>query len=116
MSLLEILDSMKNFNGGHTNHSTDKIQGGTLVGDILAGSIIKYGFIGTSGLFSFLIISSLILLIWTIVRVVNCSGFSDLIKILLVLTILFVPIPFKTLIIFISTYFLEGCKKKNETL
>ena len=113
MSLLEILDSVNNFNGGHRSHSTDKIIGGSLLGDILAGTLIKFGAVGSIGVFAFIIIASLTLLIWTIVRVLNCPGFNTLVKILLVLTILFVPIPFKTLIIFIVTFLLESCKKND---
>ena len=54
MSLLEILDSVNNFNGGHRSHSTDKILGGSLLGDILAGGLIKFGAVGSIGVFSFI--------------------------------------------------------------
>ena len=111
MSLLEILDSINNFNGGE---NSIKMSGGTILGDILSGAILNIGVIGTLGTFSFVIIISLIMLIWTIVRVLNCPGFSTLIKLFLVLLILFVPIPFKTLIILILTYVLQSCKKIPE--
>tara|TARA_B100001094_G_C17576014_1_gene505172 strand:+ start:202 stop:549 length:348 start_codon:yes stop_codon:yes gene_type:complete len=108
MSLLEILDSINNFNGGE---NSIKMSGGTVLGDILAGSILNLGAIGTLGTFSFVIIISLIIIIWTIIRVLNCPGFSTLIKLFLILLILFVPIPFKTFIILILTYILQSCKK-----
>ena len=108
MGLLEILDTINNFNGGE---NSIKMSGGTILGDILSGGVIKFGAIGSIGIFALVIIMSLTLLIWTIVRVLNCPGLNTIVKILLVLTILFVPIPFKTLIIFIITFLLESCKK-----
>lgn len=110
MSLLELFDTVGKLVGGHT-HLEEKKYGGTVAGDLISGSIIKFGALGSMLIVLVLIILSIIFVIITIKRVLNCPGFHDVVKILLVLTILFLPVPMKTLIIYIFTHVLSSCKK-----
>ena len=91
MSLLEILDSMKYLKGGKANNTTNTDSNSLIeamtqskaYGIILGEYVYKYSFLGTFGTLALIIILSITLMIWTIVRVVDCPGFSKLIKILL---------------------------------
>jgi hypothetical protein len=109
MSLVELFDSITSNN----LHGGINIIGGGLLGvfgEIFEKSLKTFGYIGGTGLWFFLLIVTLIIMGFTIYRVTKVCNLHILIKILLVLIILFVPIPFKTLIILGITFFIQQCK------
>jgi len=119
MSLVELFDSLtfNNLRGGENainsgEEQNDQSSGGLLYifGNVFNGSMNTFGYMGGISLWFFLLLLTVLTMGFTIYRITTVCKFHIMVKVILVLVVLFVPIPFKTLLILGTTYFLQNCK------